>query len=1061
MKKLVSSIAALALAGLVCMGAVNTTTTYRIAELSSAAAIDVAKRHFPASPDSFLTWHYATYPLVWDSPPPTLTSSTSGKELSYGSIYVSEGSTAQTGLSTTPAKMTGFTTAGPASGISTDAGKDRLIVSKAGSYLAAAQVSFSGSASTTFQFHLHKNSAELAQAGFHRALGVGGDVGSASLAQILELAAGDTVDIYVEAGASSKEITPVDAQLSLTQLLSEGASAETDRLVAADVAMTHFPSAPGAFLVWHEGQYPHLWYGTSQPRTFLNTQPRIVTADSGDVFLWVGFKPGELDTTLSIYGEVTADICKAWDPDSTEFLRRTTVQPISFWPDGSVMDAHVSFFAPRADTFQLRADSTAASYGQDTLFTTPIAVPFDVWVNDTAGTGVDTLAFTAGSPTQGTLRRQETMLIKHTPNYTEQYMIPITEVTHFDSVEFHVYQRTYLSGETRTWLTMYNNAPISGSDNRENRMGDFGSVDPVNALPIVGITMNGSDSLRIRYADDMYWGDLATACTSGVAGDSIWWDGMVNDSSWAYGIQDGDTTVVGGAGSWPYDIEMRAREKVSWQIVTGGNQADAEPTFAYLIPDEDGFNRYTDLDIFGKIAPFSYDDADSFDVWYEAQAQTGVAQWHTRYLGGRINSGVDSTEFGGEKLLQVAFWMNPRMHHLPFKDWDSKFHWALEGHNWAEEYEPSHGLGVQFLRTAGAVDDSLPTDFAKEAFELGYLWTWGHAQQGFYHTDGDTTAAGDRNEPLNWIGEWQMGHPTHGANGLGSVGRPSAYTDIAHFNGRNLLMFYRLTGDPVIGEQWYDMVDRVAELVNCTMSCGSCGNCPEDFLAMEERAGANHIWHLSDSYQFTGSVAHRDLAKEFIHRTTSGNTQQGVQARPFLFDPNPYFCKKKAWMISRMISSIRDFQDVGDLRGYTALRTELDPEVSLWAEFVENYLVDPCTDWSAVCANWDSDLGSRTTYHLASSTDAGTCCPDGCSATCALAGAAYGDPEIAAWDMSVANALVGIAGVDQDLVDELYYAGVYYAEGEELGLPWTYYKMLASGTIIGSGQRYLHERYHE
>ena len=46
-------------------------------------------------------------------------------------------------------------------------------------------------------------------------------------------------------------------------------------------------------------------------------------------------------------------------------------------------------------------------------------------------------------------------------------------------------------------------------------------------------------------------------------------------------------------------------------------------------------------------------------------------------------------------------------------------------------------------------------------------------------------------------------------------------------------------------------------------------------------------------------------------------------------------------------------------------------------------------------------------------------------------------------------------------VDELYYAGVYYAEGEELGLPWTYYKMLASGTIIGSGQRYLHERYHE
>jgi hypothetical protein len=131
----------------------------------------------------------------------------------YGGIYIQDGSTPQTGIDTTPTKMTGWATNTASAGTTPDQANNQITVGTDGVYLIWASVGFSGSVNTTFQGHLRVNDIE-SWAGFHRKLSAGGDVGSVSFVSLLVLSADDVLSIYIESDAGGgASMTPTDAQL--------------------------------------------------------------------------------------------------------------------------------------------------------------------------------------------------------------------------------------------------------------------------------------------------------------------------------------------------------------------------------------------------------------------------------------------------------------------------------------------------------------------------------------------------------------------------------------------------------------------------------------------------------------------------------------------------------------------------------------------------------------------------------------------------------------------------------------------------------------------------------
>lgn len=136
-----------------------------------------------------------------------------------GELYTDGGSTAQTGLGTTPELFTGFAVNGHSDNMTPDHTADSITVLEDGEYAISFQCSFSGSNSETFHYQAYKISetppASIAGLAFTRKLGTGGDVGSGSFTGLDELVAGDVIAVYVDAGTASKELTAVDCQLAM------------------------------------------------------------------------------------------------------------------------------------------------------------------------------------------------------------------------------------------------------------------------------------------------------------------------------------------------------------------------------------------------------------------------------------------------------------------------------------------------------------------------------------------------------------------------------------------------------------------------------------------------------------------------------------------------------------------------------------------------------------------------------------------------------------------------------------------------------------------------------
>lgn len=137
----------------------------------------------------------------------------------YASILTVDGSTAQTGISATPAIVTGWSANGAASdGLTPDyTTTDGITIDVDGVYAIYFQSSFSGTGSKTFEYHLRVDGVEQAE-GAHRKMGTAGDVGSVSFAAIKSLSAAEVVTVYVESGDGGTSVTPLDAQLIAFQI---------------------------------------------------------------------------------------------------------------------------------------------------------------------------------------------------------------------------------------------------------------------------------------------------------------------------------------------------------------------------------------------------------------------------------------------------------------------------------------------------------------------------------------------------------------------------------------------------------------------------------------------------------------------------------------------------------------------------------------------------------------------------------------------------------------------------------------------------------------------------
>jgi hypothetical protein len=130
----------------------------------------------------------------------------------YGAIYVADGSTAQTGVTTTPEILTAWAANGLAVDMTADQANNQITVGTDGVYLIGCQVAFESGGVAQWEFHLRIDGAEQ-WPGTHRRVTTT-DVGSCSFFAIMSLTASQALTVYVESdNGSGEDLTVRDAQL--------------------------------------------------------------------------------------------------------------------------------------------------------------------------------------------------------------------------------------------------------------------------------------------------------------------------------------------------------------------------------------------------------------------------------------------------------------------------------------------------------------------------------------------------------------------------------------------------------------------------------------------------------------------------------------------------------------------------------------------------------------------------------------------------------------------------------------------------------------------------------
>lgn len=130
----------------------------------------------------------------------------------YGEMQVTDGATAQSSLSSTPAKMTGWDTDGVSSGVVADSTTDNdLTVPVAGNYRVYFHLSFTPDASEDYTFEVYKNGSGTAIKCYIEANATPDDV-AVSMEGIVTCAASDLLTIYVATTGGTASMTPTQGQ---------------------------------------------------------------------------------------------------------------------------------------------------------------------------------------------------------------------------------------------------------------------------------------------------------------------------------------------------------------------------------------------------------------------------------------------------------------------------------------------------------------------------------------------------------------------------------------------------------------------------------------------------------------------------------------------------------------------------------------------------------------------------------------------------------------------------------------------------------------------------------
>lgn len=110
------------------------------------------------------------------------------------------------------------TTAGLSRNITLSVANDNITVIHDEAFLITAQVSFAGSNSTVYTWAIHHNDSAVTGLKVQRTIGTGTDIGSTSMSGVMDLAAGDTLNLEVLANGASKTATVYYAQLTIVSL---------------------------------------------------------------------------------------------------------------------------------------------------------------------------------------------------------------------------------------------------------------------------------------------------------------------------------------------------------------------------------------------------------------------------------------------------------------------------------------------------------------------------------------------------------------------------------------------------------------------------------------------------------------------------------------------------------------------------------------------------------------------------------------------------------------------------------------------------------------------------
>ena len=137
----------------------------------------------------------------------------------YAAIGVEGGSTAQTSISATPAKVTGFTTDGLHAGALThNAANDKLTATVAGTYLIVWSCSFYGTTAKTFLGEIYAGGAAVAFGRWRNLTGTSPAVTNAVGVALASLTVNDDIEAYISSTDGGTSFTPVDMILAAIKI---------------------------------------------------------------------------------------------------------------------------------------------------------------------------------------------------------------------------------------------------------------------------------------------------------------------------------------------------------------------------------------------------------------------------------------------------------------------------------------------------------------------------------------------------------------------------------------------------------------------------------------------------------------------------------------------------------------------------------------------------------------------------------------------------------------------------------------------------------------------------